>query len=162
MVLYIDIHSTFDTTVDAKVSQIEVSLHLLVRGQEECEKIRPLCYRNTSVFLLCFDITNRASAENIAKKWHPEVWRHCPGISIVLVGTKLDLRQTDLPDTPSDSQPNTMVTTEEGKELASRIWAHTYMECSALSGQGVTDIFEAAVNRRKRLKKRDRSLCVLS
>ena len=33
-----------------------------------------------------------ASYENVKTKWYPEVQHHCPNVPVILVGTKLDLR----------------------------------------------------------------------
>ncbi|MCI10679.1 rac-like GTP-binding protein RAC1-like, partial [Trifolium medium] len=41
------------------------------------------------VFLLAFSLISRASYENIAKKWIPELRHYAPGVPIILVGTKL-------------------------------------------------------------------------
>ena len=43
--------------------------------------------------LVCFSITNPRSLENVESKWIPEVTHHCPGVPILLVGTKADLRE---------------------------------------------------------------------
>ena len=32
------------------------------------------------------------SLENVRSKWHPEINHHAPDVPIILVGTKLDLR----------------------------------------------------------------------
>eukprot|EP01018_Ginkgo_biloba_P006131 Gb_32146 [translate_table: standard] len=62
-------------------------------GQEDYNRLRPLSYRGADVFVLAFSLLSRASYENIAKKWIPELQHYAPGIPIVLVGTKLDLRE---------------------------------------------------------------------
>lgn len=61
-------------------------------GQEDYDRLRPLSYPQTDVFLICFSIISPASFENVRTKWHPEVKHHCPNTPFLLVGTKLDLR----------------------------------------------------------------------
>ena len=36
-----------------------------------------------------------SSFENVKEKWNPEVLHHCPNAKVVLVGTKLDLRDDE-------------------------------------------------------------------
>ncbi|KAL1354950.1 hypothetical protein AAHE18_05G080300 [Arachis hypogaea] len=51
----------------------------------------PLSYRGADVFLLAFSLISRASYENVAKKWIPELRHYAPGVPIILVRTKLGM-----------------------------------------------------------------------
>ena len=83
-------------------------------GQEDYDRLRPLSYPQTDVFLICFSLVSPPSFENVRTKvcgpqvsggylilttrydrfkWYPEISHHAPSTSIVLVGTKLDLRE---------------------------------------------------------------------
>ncbi|KAG8225437.1 hypothetical protein J437_LFUL004437 [Ladona fulva] len=115
-------------------------------GQEDYERLRPLSYPNTDCFLLCFSISNRSSFENILTKWTPEIRHHCPYVPIVLVATKIDLREN--PGGDDDNKAvniEDLITTVEGKKLRARIKAARYVECSAKSGEGLKEVFEEAV-----------------
>ncbi|CAG8750306.1 16893_t:CDS:2, partial [Acaulospora colombiana] len=61
-------------------------------GQEDYDRLRPLSYPQTDVFLVCFSVTSPASFENVKEKWFPEVHHHCPGVPCLIVGTQIDLR----------------------------------------------------------------------
>ena len=61
-------------------------------GQEEYDRLRPLAYPQTDVFLACFSIISYASFEHIRNMWYPEVRYHCPTVPMIVVGTKVDLR----------------------------------------------------------------------
>jgi Ras-related C3 botulinum toxin substrate 1 len=65
-------------------------------GSEDYDHLRPLAYPQTDVFLMCFSLVNPASYENVLAKWLPEVRDHRPSTPIILVGTKLDLRDDNI------------------------------------------------------------------
>lgn len=52
---------------------------LTLAGQEDYDRLRPLSYPQTDVFLVCFSVVSPASFENVKEKWVPEVRHHCPG-----------------------------------------------------------------------------------
>ena len=91
--------TVFDNySTDLVVDMRQVKLTLWdTAGQEAYDKMRPLSYPDTDVFLVCFSIVNEDSLENVERKWVPELrhpsmvnrWGRSP---ILLVGLKQDLR----------------------------------------------------------------------
>lgn len=70
-----------------QVDGIQVSLGLWdTAGQEDYDRLRPLSYPQTDVFLICFSIASPSSFENVTSKWYPEIKHHCPDAPIILVG----------------------------------------------------------------------------
>jgi Ras-related C3 botulinum toxin substrate 1 len=61
-------------------------------GQAEYDRLRPLSYPQTDIFLICFSLIDPTSLENVHTNWYPEVHHHCPNTPIILIGTKSDLR----------------------------------------------------------------------
>jgi len=61
-------------------------------GQEDYDRLRPLSYPQTDVFLVCFAVDRPASLENVRQRWLPELRHYCPNTPTVLVGCKGDLR----------------------------------------------------------------------
>lgn len=131
--------TVFDNFADnIECDGVKVSLTLWdTAGQEDYERLRPLSYPGTDVFLLCFSVDNLHSFENIASKWQPEIAHHCPKAPYILVGTKTDLRQNE------DSSQ--FVSKAMGRKMASKIKAARYVECSAKSHENVKEAFEEAV-----------------
>ncbi|CAN6448604.1 unnamed protein product [Victoria cruziana] len=112
-------------------------------GQEDYNRLRPLSYRGADVFVLAFSLVSRASYENILKKWLPELQHFAPGVPVVLVGTKLDLREDR--QYLSDHPGLVPVTAVQGEELRKQIGARYYIECSSKTQQNVKAIFDAAI-----------------
>lgn len=115
-------------------------------GQEEYDRLRPLSYPQTDVFLVCFSVVSPASFENVRAKWIPEVRKFSPGTPIVLVGTKVDLR--DDPATVSTIRTRcrrSPISTSEGLSLASEVGASKFLETSALTQHGLKAVFDEAV-----------------
>ncbi|KAL6864862.1 hypothetical protein ACP4OV_016013 [Aristida adscensionis] len=112
-------------------------------GQEDYSRLRPLSYRGADVFILSFSLVSRASYENVLKKWMPELRRFSPSIPVVLVGTKLDLREdrSYLADHPAAS----IITTEQGEELRKQIGAVAYIECSSKTQRNIKAVFDTAI-----------------
>ncbi|KAK8624437.1 hypothetical protein V6N13_065782 [Hibiscus sabdariffa] len=112
-------------------------------GQEDYNRLRPLSYRGADVFILAFSLISKASYENIAKKWIPELKHYAPGVPTILVGTKLDLRNDE--QYFIDHPASTPISTAQGEELKKQIGAPAYIECSAKTKQNVKAVFDAAI-----------------
>jgi len=113
-------------------------------GQEEFDRLRPLCYPNTDVVLVCFSIDNPDSLENVRNVWIPEVRHFCAKAPIVLVGNKKDLANDPAILLDLQKRRLTTVTTSEAKHVAEKIGAFAYVENSAKTAEGVHDVFQTA------------------
>ncbi len=70
---------------------VPVSLGLWdTAGQEDYDRLRPLSYPQTDVFLICFSVVSPSSFENVTSKWCPEIKHHCADAPILLVGKEND------------------------------------------------------------------------
>nr|KAF6312141.1 ras-like protein family member F, filopodia associated [Pipistrellus kuhlii] len=81
-------------TASVTVGNKEVILNLYdTAGQEDYDRLRPLSYQNTHLVLICYDVMNPTSYDNVLIKWFPEVTHFCRGTPMVLIGCKTDLRK---------------------------------------------------------------------
>ncbi|KAJ8793364.1 hypothetical protein J1605_019415 [Eschrichtius robustus] len=97
------------------------------------------------VFLICFSLVSPASFENVRAKWYPEVRHHCPNTPIILVGTKLDLRDDKDTIEKLKEKKLTPITYPQGLAMAKEIGAVKYLECSALTQRGLKTVFDEAI-----------------
>ncbi|KAK5969620.1 Tumor susceptibility protein [Trichostrongylus colubriformis] len=114
-------------------------------GQEDYDRLRPLSYPQTDVFLVCFSLVNPASFENVRAKWYPEVSHHCPTTPIILVGTKADLRDDRETIERLRERRLTPISQTQGLVMAKEIKAVKYLECSALTQRGLKQVFDEAI-----------------
>jgi len=114
-------------------------------GQEDYDRLRPLSYPQTDVFLVCFSVISNSSFENVKTKWVPEIQHHAPNVPILLVGTKSDLRKDEKTNTQLASRGQSMVTVEQAHGMAKEIGAVKFLECSALTQEGLKPVFDDAI-----------------
>ena len=129
--------TVFDNySVNIKIEEEIFNLQLWdTAGQENYSYYRKLTYPNTDVILLCFSLNSRSSFDNIVTDWVPEIEEHLKNIPIILVGTKMDLREENL-------YMKEMITTNEGRNLQKKIKAIEYIECSSKNHLNLSNIFE--------------------
>ena len=94
-------------------------------------ELRPLVCPESDVFISCFDFSSQRSKDRVSSYWVPEFKRHWPTVSIILVATKIHLRDVE----------QETVTTKERKSLAAKIGAAKYVEISSLRNEGLKELF---------------------
>lgn len=134
-------------------------------GQEDYDRLRPLSYPQTDVFLICFSIVSPPSFDNVKAKvrvastprleddiadnsplqWYPEIDHHAPNIPIILVGTKLDLREDAATLESLRQKRMEPVSYEQALVCAREIKAYKYLECSALTQRNLKSVFDEAI-----------------
>ena len=99
-----------DVELDGK--HLELTLWDTGSGNEDFDRLRHLAYPDSHVILICFDVSNPDSLDNVQEKvrgkllntsmlififglpqWISEVNHFCLGLPIILVGLKKDLRR---------------------------------------------------------------------
>lgn len=123
------IPTVFDNlSVEINVNKKDWEIDLYdTAGQEQYERLRPMSYPNTNVFLVCFSVVNRDSFQNVKDVWKIELDKHASGVPIMLVGTKVDLRDDANMVQELEGKSQSPVTEAEAKELQKQIvlW-HTW------------------------------------
>lgn len=104
-------------------------------GQEEYDSMRALAYPRTDVFIVVFSLTSAASLSNVLTKWHPELQHHAAAVPVILVGAKADVAQS----------ATEKVDKAEIDRVTKACGARSYLQCSALTQQGLNEVFVAAV-----------------
>ncbi|KAL9066519.1 MAG: hypothetical protein Q9161_007494 [Pseudevernia consocians] len=134
---------------DIFVDNVHIELSLWdTAGQEEFDRLRSLSYDDTHTIMLCFSVDSKDSLENVESKWVGEIAENCQGVKLVLVALKCDLREKG-----GDEEEETgagrggekvMIDYKQGLEVAKRIQALRYLECSAKRNRGVNEAFTEA------------------
>jgi small GTP-binding protein len=119
-------------------------------GQDDYDRLRPLSYPQTDVFMCCFSVISPSSLKNVQGKWFPEIQHYVPTAPVVLVGTKSDLRAHEQTREMLASKGMAPITRAQGAALAKDLSAHatsdvSYVECSAVTLDGLNEAFETAI-----------------
>uniref|UniRef100_A0A9L0SJD4 Ras homolog family member Q n=1 Tax=Equus caballus TaxID=9796 RepID=A0A9L0SJD4_HORSE len=106
-------------------------------GQEDYDRLRPLSYPMTDVFLICFSVVNPASFQNVKEEWVPELKEYAPNVPFLLIGTQIDLRDDPKTLARLNDMKEKPICVEQGQKLAKesfskckRHTAETWLFCS--------------------------------
>lgn len=86
-------------------------------GHENYDRLRPLSYPEADVFIICFSVVNLHSYKNVRERWYPEITSHQPDLPILLVGTKIDLREDPVMLNQLKREKLTPITSKQVKSL---------------------------------------------
>jgi small GTP-binding protein len=114
-----------------KLGKVDIDLLIWdTAGQEAYRGLTSQYYRDAKIALIVFDLTNPSTLKSV-NDWHTRLLdANQSPVVVVLVGNKLDL-------------PNRQVSRDQGEAVAAEIKA-LYREASAMTGKGVTEVFEDA------------------
>lgn len=133
-------------TVRLTVEDRPLMLQLVdTAGQGQFEMIRRLSYPDAEIFLLCFNICDPDSFNNVRDKWVPELREYRPKVPIILVGTQVDQRNNVDVKCRLNMKGKKPVTPDEGEHCAKKIGAKKYIECSALTQKNLKATFDSAI-----------------
>ncbi|KAB0802337.1 hypothetical protein PPYR_04524 [Photinus pyralis] len=118
------------TVTNDKTSEVAVLIDTV--ADEDYDDLRPITYNLAKVILVCYSVDDELSFFHVVRKWVPEITKHQSRIPFILVGTKSDLVAK--------------ISTNEGKQLAEKLHAAAFLECSSKDGTGIKEVFTTALN----------------
>ena len=72
-------------------------------------------------------VDSRDSLENVETKWVGEIAENCPGVKLVLVALKCDLRKKEDAEDDEEASEKPMINYDEGLKVAEKIKALRYL-----------------------------------
>ena len=149
---------------DVTVSIAEETYNLVFWDDCGCgapyDGLPPVPFPSASVYLVCFSVVEPDSYENIKECWVRDIKHHYPNIPFLLLGTKVDLRGDRATLDKLAKKQEEVVSKEEGERMAERLKAAKYLECSALTREGVKNVFDEVIL--QHLKKSEKKKCIIS
>ena len=127
------------------------------------ERDRWLLYQNTDVFVICFSLVKRSTFANAREKWYQQISFYSRNALVILVGTKLDLRENQERGFLEAEDLLAIVGKDDGVEMMKDMAALTYVECSSVTTCGVERVFYKAAKAVLKLRKnqaKSHSTCI--
>jgi GTPase KRas protein len=117
------------TLIDDDMAEIDI---LDTAGLDEFKGVRDAKIKDRDGFIIMYDVSDKGSFERIESLYEAILVHHIPpvDIPIVLVGNKIDKER--------------VVDIEEAERLAAKHWS-PYIECSALSGDNIEEVFSLLI-----------------
>jgi Rho family protein len=103
-----------------------IYFHNLSSGSSSAGANRSLDFSGADAVLLCFDVDDRVSFDNVRDRWLPEVQKSCPGIPTTLVG----LRSEGNSSGPDTRKIKVEITPKEAQKLVRKLGSQAYVDYS--------------------------------
>jgi len=145
-----------NSTVDAPITYDKYHVELLDLtpsfGRIDYGKNQRPFFRQSDALVICAStVRDRNKTGTLKPFYHATTARHDnPYLPVLLVGTKTDLKTNP----PKDSEDREYITVEDGERVAKEVGASGYMECSALTRDGLDKILEKIAILAREEKKR--------
>lgn len=132
-------------TVTVEIGGEPYTIALFDTAGQENSMFRSWSYPQTDVFLVLFSVASPSSFENVKDIWVPDIKRLCPYTPFLVVGTEIE-RRTD-PETLDQLERagQSIVSPDEGRVLAMKVLAKKYLECFAMTQEGLKNVFVEAL-----------------
>ncbi|KAH8831878.1 P-loop containing nucleoside triphosphate hydrolase protein [Flagelloscypha sp. PMI_526] len=120
-----------------------IGLDLCERSTSGYQRLAPLVHPNSQVYLLCISIVDFSNGhhEYLVGRCLAEIHHYAPNIPIVLVGTKLDLVEDEVTLDRLRAKHRAPLDRLQGEALAAKLGLVRYFECSAVTLEGVREVF---------------------
>jgi small GTP-binding protein len=117
-------------------------------SQPEYDRLRPLAYPRTDIFLIAFSVVDPESFDSVRSKWLPELQLHDPNSTAlrVLVGTRCDQRHDIATLDQLNSKNMQPISKNQATTLATEIGCD-YVECSSTQYINIDELFSQAVTK---------------
>lgn len=119
-------------TVTYDVSGVKINLKIFdTSGQDDYSRFRALTLPVSNYILVCYSVIEPMSFSEVEDTIVSMVETKAPKhAKIILCATKIDMRKEE------------DIGTQEGLNLAERIGAYKFFECSSLTGENILEIFD--------------------
>eukprot|EP01130_Rhizamoeba_saxonica_P004954 TRINITY_DN1999_c0_g1_i3.p1 TRINITY_DN1999_c0_g1~~TRINITY_DN1999_c0_g1_i3.p1 ORF type:complete len:600 (-),score=93.00 TRINITY_DN1999_c0_g1_i3:1339-2964(-) len=138
-------------------------------GQEDYDRLRPMSYPDTDLFIIVFSLTDRNSFYAIRDKWYPEISHYSQDTPVIIIGINLACREDHEWCSKNIRWHEGAITNREGTILKRELNCLDYFETELGDIGNVVNVFTDCLRSyltlnipKKQGRSRSRSISLLS